>query len=303
MARVPKILGVIGPKGGVGKTTISANLAIALTRAGANVVAMDLDLGSANLHVVFGLRNVRHTLDDFLVNKVASLDAVVMDTAVPGLKLIAGGNVPGIASLPYQRKVKLLRHLRKLDCDYLLLDLAAGVTNNVVDFALIAQKSLLVTTPDVPSLMSLYSFLKTSVYRRLQLLFRSSGDARLLALLENAGDAEAHPELKTMADFFTQAALIDPELAERGAKVLARFDPLILVNRVKTASDMKAGRAISNLMDQFLGLHRGEILSIREDAAVGAAAARMQPALLSAPDCGFALDMRKLAGALGAASE
>jgi flagellar biosynthesis protein FlhG len=299
MARVPKILGVIGPKGGVGKTTISANLAVALTRAGADVVAMDLDLGSANLHVVFGIKTVRHTLDDFLVNKVASLDEVVLETAVPGLRLIAGGNVPGIASLPYQRKVKLLRHLRKLDCDFLLLDLAAGVANNVVDFALIAQKSLLVTTPDVPSLMSLYSFLKTSVYRRLQLLFKSSGNSELQALLEKAGDAEAHPELKTMADFFRRAAQLNPELAERGARVLARFDPLILVNRVRTASDMKAGQAISNLMDQFLGLHRGEILSIHEDAAVGMAAARMQPVLLGAPNCAFARDMQRLVQALG----
>ncbi len=300
MKSSPKVVGVIGPKGGVGKSTISANLAVALTRAGARVVAMDLDLGSANLHVIFGIKSVPHTLDDFLLNRVPSLAEVVCETSVPGLSLIGGGNVPGIASLPYQRKVKLLRHLGRLDCDYLLLDLAAGVSYNVVDFALIANRSLFVTTPDIPSLMSLYSFIKTAVYRQLYLLFRQAGSDELLALLEKSKNFEENPDLKTMEDFYVQARLIDPRITRQAEKSLARLDPLILVNRVKAGADLNSGKVIKNLMGQFLNLHKGEILSIREDAAVTSAAARMKPVMLTDPSSAFAMDMIKIARFLGA---
>lgn len=298
----PKIVGIIGPKGGVGKSTISANLAVALTRAGARVTAMDLDLGSSNLHVIFGIKHVPHTLDDFLLNKVQSLDEVIVATETPGLQLIAGGNVPGIASLPYQRKVKLVRHLAKLDCDFLILDLAPGASYNMVDFALLAWKGLLVTTPDIPSLMSLYSFIKTAVHRRLSILFKKAEAAKLLALLEKAKDPEEHPDLKSMEDFYSQASLINPDLTQQARKMLSRFAPIIVVNRVKTSADLNAGTAIRNLMGQYLSLEKGEILSVREDLAVTKAASKLKPVLLVDPACAFGADMERIVRALGALS-
>ncbi|BAH77573.1 P-loop NTPase [Solidesulfovibrio magneticus] len=295
MTRQPMIVAVVGPKGGVGKTTISANLALALCRLGRRVAATDLDLGSSNLHFVFGIRDVPHTLDDFLMNKVASLADVVLDTGLPGLQLIAGGNVPGIASLPYQRKIKLLRHLRSLDCDYLLLDLAAGVSNNVIDFSLMARRSLLVTTPDIPSLMSLYSYVKSMAYRRLHLFFKQAGNAGLMDLLEASKDPDVRPDLKTLEDFYRQGASIDAELIRQGREVLARFDPVIVVNRVRTEADRNAGTVIGNLMARFLSLEGGRTLCVREDGAVGRATARMRPALLTEPDAPFVHDVMALA--------
>lgn len=294
----PRVVGIVGPKGGVGKSTITANLAVALTRAGASVTAMDLDLGSANLHVIFGLKNVEHTLDDFLMNKVAGLESVLLETDVPGLTLIAGGNVPGIASLPYQKKVKLVRHLARLKSDFLILDLSPGASHNMADFALIAWRCLLVTTPDVPSLMSLYSFIKTAVYRRLSLFFRQAGSEPLGQLLDKAKDADAHADLKTMEDFYGQAAVIDPALAQKARQILAKLDFMIAVNRVRSAADLKAGQAIRNLMGNFLSLDGGKIYSVREDAAVSRAAARLKPALLDAPSCPFATDIETIVRAL-----
>jgi flagellar biosynthesis protein FlhG len=294
----PVIIGVIGPKGGVGKSTISANLSVALARAGARVVAVDLDLGSANLNVLFGMKSVSYTLDDFLLNKVQNLEDVVSPTDIPGLSLICGGNVPGIASLPYQRKIKLLRHLRKLPCDYMLLDLAAGVSNNVVDFALVATRSLLVTTPDVPSLMSLYSFLKTTVFRRMSLFLRQAGSDDLLDLLEMARDVDRHPELKSIEAFFDQAQRIDPELTGKLRRINKRFDPLTLVNRATPAMGANAGITINKLMEKFLSLRVHDILSVREDPAVTRAAMKLRPVLLDEPDCLFAKDIARVVDVL-----
>ncbi|GFK92317.1 magnetosome protein Mad29 [Fundidesulfovibrio magnetotacticus] len=294
-APTPAIIAVIGPKGGVGKSTISANLAICLARTGARVIAVDLDLGSANLNVLFGLRNVPCTLDDFLMGKIPELDQAVLPTGIEGLSLISGGNVPGIASLPYQRKIKLMRHLRKLPCDYLLLDLAAGVTNNVVDFALMAGKSLLVTTPDVPSLMSLYSFLKTMVFRRMALYLKQAGATEILALLEMAKDAESHPELKTFEALLERARAVDPQNVEKMRRVNARFAPVTLVNRASGEAGIKAGATINKLMEKFLSITVHDIMTVREDPAVTRAAMKLRPVLIEEPGCPFGKDLQRAA--------
>lgn len=298
MTSRPDIIGVVGPKGGVGKSTISANLSLALTRLGKRVAATDLDLGSANLHFFFGVRDAAHSLDDFLMNKVASLAEVAVPTAVPGLSLIAGGNVPGIAALPYQRKIKLIRHLRALDCDCLLLDLAPGSSNNVIDFSLMARRSLLVTTPDIPSLMSLYSYIKSMAYRRLALFFKKAGNEDLVKLLEASKDAEARPDLKTLEGFYRQARLLDAGLVDQGRDMLSRFRPLVVVNRQRAVSDRNAGAVIGNLMERFLGLEKPDVAGVREDPAVARATARLALTLDAEPDSLFARDIKALAARL-----
>jgi flagellar biosynthesis protein FlhG len=147
-----KIVAIVGPKGGVGKTTISANLAIALSKLGKKVIAVDLDLGASNLHTLFGIRETKASLDDFVLNKITHLPDVVMNTDVNNLSIICGGNIPGIANLHYNKKLKLIRNLSQLKADFVLLDLGAGASSNVVDFLIIAQDGVLVTTPEVPSL-------------------------------------------------------------------------------------------------------------------------------------------------------
>ena len=172
MEKQRNITAIIGPKGGVGKSTISVNLAIALSRLGKKVIAVDLDLGASNLHAIFGMRDTKYCLDDFIQNKVKNLNDIILDTNIKNVGIICGGDVPGIANMPYQKKLKLIRHLSKLGCDLLILDLAPGSSYNVADFSIMAQETLLVTTAEVPSLLNVYSFIKAAVFRRLNFFFK-----------------------------------------------------------------------------------------------------------------------------------
>lgn len=295
MEKRSDLVAIIGPKGGVGKSTISANLAIALSMSGKKVVAVDLDLGASNLHAIFGIRDFKYSLDDFVQNRVKELNDIIADTGIKNLGIIRGGDVPGIANMPYQKKMKLIRHLAMLDCDVVLLDLAPGASYNVSDFALIAQRPLLVTTPEIPSLMNVYSFIKAAVSRRLLFFFKKNKVPELVDLLEQARDFEKHPQLKTMEGFFNAARKINPDVADSAKKVIQNLNPFLIVNRVPAKNDTKAGRIIQKMLKDFLSIDSAVIKTIREDRAVGEALAKMKPILLQSPNSFFAMDIEEIA--------
>jgi flagellar biosynthesis protein FlhG len=118
-----KLIAVGGGKGGIGKSMLSANLGIALARAGAKVVLVDVDLGGANLHTCLGVPQPRVTLSDFVERRVEKLEQVLTPTGYERLSLVSGA-MDGLdaANPKHSQKVKLLRHLRTLDVDFVLLD-------------------------------------------------------------------------------------------------------------------------------------------------------------------------------------
>ncbi|MBF0397854.1 MAG: AAA family ATPase [Desulfobacterales bacterium] len=288
-----RIVAIVGPKGGVGKTTISANLAIALSNLGKEVIAVDLDLGASNLHTIFGLKQPKFRLDDFILNKVKSLSDIVCETHLKNLGIICGGDIPGIANLDYNKKLKLIRNLSDLKGDFILLDLGAGASNNVVDFLIIAKEGLLITTPEIPSLLNVYSFIKTMIFRRLNLQFKKNN--AIIELLEQAKDFNANPHLKTMEGFLTYAKKIDVEASKSIEKILDNFKSIIIVNRVKSEQDANSGKVIQNLMSQYLNIKTSTIRTIREDNNVQIAIAKMKPVILHAPESLFAKDMSIIA--------
>ncbi|MBW2061991.1 MAG: P-loop NTPase [Deltaproteobacteria bacterium] len=295
MEKGKNIIAVIGPKGGVGKSTISANLAIALSRLGKKIVAVDLDFGASNLHAVFGIRDSKYSLDDFVQNKVNKLADIIEDTNIKNLGIIRGGDIPGITNMQYQKKMKLIRHLFGLGVDLVILDLAPGTSYNVVDFAIIAKKTLFITTPEVPSLLNVYSFIKAAVFRRFAFFFKHKKCFEILELLEKAKDFENYPHLKTMEGFFKEARKIDSEVTDSAKKILSEITPFVVVNRVRTGNDAKAGNVIQNLMQNYLGVTSSEVMTIREDDTVGEAIARMKPIMTEAPNSPFSQDIKKIA--------
>jgi flagellar biosynthesis protein FlhG len=290
-----KIIAVFGPKGGVGKSTISANIAIAFAQMGKKVIAVDLDLGASNLHAIFGIRDTKHSLDDFIMKKAKELSDCVLDTNIDNLGIICGGDVPGIANMPYQQKVKLINHLSSLNCDVIVLDLAAGVSNNVIDFLFIADISLIVTTPEITSLLNVYSFIKTSVFRRLNFHFKALKSFELLELLEKAKDSTSNPTLSTMDGFLKAAENIDQKAAESAKRVLTKFKPCIVINRIKSPSDINVGAVITDLMQKHLNILSSVILTIHEDQNVGKALSNLKPVMIVKPSCAFSLDVKEAA--------
>ena len=265
---------------------------------GKRVIAVDLDLGASNLHAIFGMRDSKYSLDDFIQNRVENLTDIILDMEIDNVGIICGGDVPGIANMPYQKKMKLITHLSTLDCDLVILDLAPGVSYNMVDFSIIAQRTLLVTTAEVPSLLNVYSLIKTAVFRRLNLFFKHKKCPELLELLERAKDFDNHLHLKTMEGFFREASEINSDVTNSARKILSGLQPFLVVNRVRTENDANAGEVIRNIMKQYLSIESAVIMTIREDNSVGNAIARMKPIMTETPDSPFSLDVKEIASRL-----
>ena len=115
-------------KRGVGKSVVASNLGLLLSREGKRVVLVDLDIGGANLHILFGMFQPMLTLTDFFSRKAKSLGDIAHTVGWgSGLRLIPGtGDTLASANPSFTDQQRLIRHLRHLDADIIILDCAPG---------------------------------------------------------------------------------------------------------------------------------------------------------------------------------
>lgn len=142
---------VTSGKGGVGKTTTTANLGTALARTGARVVLIDADVGLRNLDIVLGLENrVRSHVLDVLEEKVTLEEALVVDKRVPSLQLLAAAQTREKDEVDTAQMKALVERLRDR-FDYVIIDCPAGIEAGFQNAIVGAQEAIIVCTPEVSS--------------------------------------------------------------------------------------------------------------------------------------------------------
>lgn len=151
---------VTGGKGGVGKTTVAANLGIEMAGAGKRVLIVDLDLGLANLNVLLGLDAPR-TIEDALSGNAEPADCVVEGPG--GVHVLAASSgterMGRVTEDQRERVVDLIAQVAG-DYDVVIGDSAAGIGPDVMAFASIADRVLVVTTPELAALTDAYGLIK-----------------------------------------------------------------------------------------------------------------------------------------------
>ncbi|MBX7084953.1 MAG: MinD/ParA family protein [Leptospirales bacterium] len=157
-----KVLTVTSGKGGVGKTTVSVNLAISLARAGKKVLLFDGDLGLANINVLLGIIP-EHNIYEVLKGKKKLQDIIIRTSY--GIDIIAGANgISQLANLSDSQRENFLEGLQSLmGYDIMLIDTGAGVGANVIGLVLPADEILVVTTPEPTAITDAYGMIKSVV--------------------------------------------------------------------------------------------------------------------------------------------
>lgn len=158
--RYTRVIVVSSGKGGVGKSTFSLNLGLALASFGQRVVLVDADLGMANIDVMLGMIP-QFNLYHMIQGEMGIRDIIINGPL--GMDIIPGGS--GIAELANLREDDLKRILVEMgkmdgDYDYMIVDTGAGISENVLQFVISGDDVVVVTTPEPTSLTDAYGLIK-----------------------------------------------------------------------------------------------------------------------------------------------
>ncbi len=261
----PRVVPVGGGKGGVGKSFVVANLAATLARNGYQTVAVDGDLEGANLHTCLGVAQPRSSVADFVAHREEDLEKLLVAAPIPNLQIIAAthGNLatpqPGHA-----RRIELIRALRRLSADFVLVDLGAGTDAAVMDYFMVGEEGLVVITPEPTSVENAYAFIRAAFYRRLQLAMMSHDVRRTVAI---AMDQRNERGIRTPLDLLREVQAADPAEGERFLETMRAFRPRIIVNDVRSAEDVKLGFSIRSVCRKYFGIECEYLGYVNHDAA------------------------------------
>ena len=287
------ILAVGGGKGGTGKSVLAANLGIALAQLRQRVILVDLDLGGANLHTCLGIRSPRRTLGDALQQNGRSIQEMVEETGVERLELITGSNDPlEIANLPYGRKLRLIRQLKGLRADYVILDLGAGTHLNVLDFFLCADYGIAVSAPEPTALENTSRFIKCVLMRRLKILLKQQPAANLKDRIKDPRNREA---VRTFWDLLRLIRAFDETSADRIEEGIQTLRFGLVLNKLREHAETRMAAAYQSMIRRCLGVRMETLAQIFHDDKVPAAVKAFRPLLLEYPHARAAQAIRLLA--------
>ena len=162
-ARGTQIVGIASGKGGVGKTTISANLAVTLASRGKKVILFDADLGLANAQLALGCKapyNFSHVLSGQKTLKELIVDGPAGVQLVPG-----ASGIQHLASLNKSEVAGIIHSFSEIeeDLDYFIVDLAAGLSDSVMSFLSACQHRLIVLKNEPSSIADAYATIKVMI--------------------------------------------------------------------------------------------------------------------------------------------
>ncbi|MCL2801801.1 MAG: P-loop NTPase [Treponema sp.] len=248
-----RVIPIASGKGGVGKSLVSANLAVSFAQAGKRVVLADLDLGASNLHLVLGHQAPKVGIGTYLNNIKSNFSDVIAATDVRGLRFIPGDNeIPGTANLTATQRKALVKQLLALkdDTDILILDLGAGTHQSILDFFLLSNQGIVVSAPAVTAVLNAYVFLKNTVFR---LMFSSctKGSKARAHLEKMRKDGAGHIYIPKL---LPEIHSIDPVSHDKFVKRLDMLRPRLIMNMVDEPKNADVAMKIRRSCEEYLDL-------------------------------------------------
>lgn len=251
-----RVITVTSGKGGVGKTSISLNLAIQFSKLGKKVVVLDADFGLANIEVMLGVRPQYNLADMMFRGKELS---EIITEGEEGIKFISGGSgIQELATMNREQVVYLTSRLLELDkyADIIIVDTGAGISDSVLEFVLASTEVLLVATPEPTSITDAYALLKALNHKA-----EFSREETVIKMISNRvrdqeEGAGLHKKMSVVADKFLSipiAYLGSVPLDDQINKALMRQKPVSVLY-----PEAPAAKAIQRIAEELLEIQPGE---------------------------------------------
>lgn len=245
---MPRIIAVAGGKGGVGKSVLSANLAIAMASAGKRVALVDADIGMGNQHTLLGIARPGPGLVGFLKDEAVELDSIAVPSGYDNLTLYPSDGAQGVPQVTNTRKDRLVREISRIDADVVLLDIGAGAALTALDLFTVADIHLLVITGQITSIQNAYGFLKAAIHR---LLTHMADTSTRRGLVESGWRDARPPALQSLGDWLRER---DPELALLVSATASRLSVRLIGNLLFDQHDQRVPQSIARMIHDYLGI-------------------------------------------------
>jgi flagellar biosynthesis protein FlhG len=279
-----KIIAIGGAKGGIGKSLFAANLGVFLSNKGLRTVVVDLDLGGANLHLYLGETFINININDFLNKRVSTLQQTMINTKYGPLLIGGDSSQLGAANIHFTRKLKLMRAIKNLDADFIILDLGGDTSYNIIDFFLLADHGIVMTTCDPASYLDAYNFIKIALYRRLNRLFGSESkykaqkDSDLEQIIREATMPANGSAIEKIEDLVEKVKRQLPRSLPVLNEALSTLKPCLVINRVpQNINVSKIAKRIQEVSSKMLSLKVRHLESIPYQPEIEASAINLVP--------------------------
>ena len=267
MNNASRIYAVGGGKGGTGKSFITASLGTILAQQGKKVLLVDLDLGASNLHTFLALGKPQLSLKQYLHKEVHDINDVVVQTKQPNLSIISSSGCSlEIANLYYAQKVKLIRAIKKLSYDYLFIDLGSGTHYNTLDFYLISNEGIIITTPEPISVENMFRFLKSIYLRKIKTVLRENN---LNVSCQEYLNKIKNSQIKSFSDIINFVKKYD---AENGANIESCIKDQkigLILNQFRWQVNKNFGHELTNVCNKHLYFNYHFLGNVSSDHKVG----------------------------------
>lgn len=245
-----RVITVTSGKGGVGKTSISLNLAIQLAKLGKKVVVFDADFGLANIEVMLGIRPQYNLAD--MIFRGKELKEIITPSE-DGISFISGGSgIQELAVMSREQVLSLTGKLAELDefADVIIIDTGAGISDSVLEFVVASSEVLLVVTPEPTSIIDAYALLKALNRKE-----EYSKDATTIKIISNKASNEAEGQsifekMSIVADKFLKVPLVYMGAVPMDGQIpsaVMKQKPLSVIN-----PDAAAAKAIRQIAKKLL---------------------------------------------------
>ena len=283
---------IVGGTGGSGKSFITSSLGRLSAELGKKTLIIDLDLGAANLHTLVGVPEPKKGFSDFFRKKIPLLQDTVVETPSENLYLISGAQDNfDVANLPYEQKLKTLRAIAKLDFDRILLDLGAGTSFNTLDFFLISQNGIFITTPEPTSVENVYRLIRSIYFRRIRYCFNITDFKEM----EAEADRQFGEGSFNKPDCLMKViARMNPEKYVQLKNEFSAFRFKLIINQVRKHDNISLGLQMSRMVEKHLGLNMEFLGNVAYDEHVHDAICQQVSFMERYPYTKTASDLREL---------